>query len=157
MGKFQSITTQEVEHDVVNLLTEILLLNKYGSLESYCWRKGHSMAKEWPKSLALIRRLIKSNGIKPEQLAWYFYKFQPKEISPKEFGLVAWKVKRLFPKMPIAKIHRIYIEKHKPEDQGYFALKEQGEPVKAEAPSAKPNLLSLLDQLENKSGTQKEE
>lgn len=156
MDKFQSLTTQEVKHDVANLLTEILLLNKYGNLESYCWRKGHSMAKEWPKSLSLIRRLIKSNGIKPEQLAWYFYKFSPKEINPKEFGLVAWKVKRLFPKMPISKIHGIYIERHKSEDPGYFAIKEQSEPTKAEVSSPKPNLLSLLDQLENKSGEKEE-
>lgn len=156
MGKFQSITTQEVEHDVVNLLTEILLLNKYGSLESYCWRKGRSMAKEWPKSLSLIRRLIKSNGIAPEQLAWYFYKYLPKEISSKDFGLVAWKVKKLFPKMSIAKIHRIYIEKYKPEDQGYFALKEQSKPVETQKVPKKAGLLDLLDQLENNSGSEEE-
>jgi len=152
MDKFKSITTQGIKHDAANLLTEILLLNKYGDLEPYCWRKNHSMAKEWPKSLALIRKLIKSFDIKPEQIAWFFYKTRPKEINSKEFGLVAWQIRRLFPQMPLGKIHGIYLAKFKPEPSSYFSLKEQSKPTETGKTRQKSNLLDVLSQLENKGG-----
>lgn len=117
--KLQSITTKAVKHDVANFLVEIFLLGKYGKLEPYCWRKGHSMFKEWPKLLSVFKRLIKTHSIKAEQLAWYIYKYEPKEIDSESFGLFVWKVRKLFKTQTLQHINKVYLARYEDQKLGY--------------------------------------
>lgn len=106
--KYQSLTSPSVLHDKYNLLVEIYFLNKKGLLEEFPWRKGHSCYNEWPLTLSLLKKLINQHGIDAEHLAWYFSKFRISNIDSKNFGLFAWKVKRIFSRVNLNSLKDIY-------------------------------------------------
>ena len=144
--KYQSITTPEVQHDVSNFLTEIFFLNKHGLYKPYAWRKGNALAKDWPKIVSIFRKLVKTHRILPEQLAWYLYKYQPKSIDIDSFGLMVWRIRKLFGKYSLKKIHSIYSAKFCNSANDLIIINDY-----KYSDSCNDNLFDVLDRLENKS------
>jgi hypothetical protein len=106
--KFQSPSTSQVFHDESNLLVEFLMLNKYGVLDSFSWRKGQPLAKEWGQTCQIVRRLLKTLKIAPERLGWYIRHHKITELVYAEFGLVKWKINKYFPFGNLAKTAEAY-------------------------------------------------
>lgn len=106
--KYQSPSTTDIKHDPTNLLVEFLMLNKYGVLGKYPWRKGQPLATEWGQVCKVVRRLVKTMKISPSRLGWYIYKHNVTAISYEEFGLVKWKINKYFPYGDLAKITSSY-------------------------------------------------
>lgn len=97
MQKIQSPSTPSVNHDASNLLVEFLMLNKYGVLDEFSWRKGKPLATEWGGVCKVVRRLLKTLKIAPERLGWYIRRHNVTELDYSEFGLVKWKIEKYFP------------------------------------------------------------
>lgn len=106
--KYQSPSTPSVQHDPTNLLVEFIMLNRYGVLEEYPWRKGNPLAKEWGEVCKIVRRLVKTMKLAPERLGWYIHRHQITDINYNEFGLVRWKINKYFPYGNLTKINSIY-------------------------------------------------
>jgi len=156
MSKYQSVTTPDVQHDATNFLTEIFFLNKYGGLPPYPWRKGKPLAKEWGRIVSLLRKLIKTHKVSPEQIAWYLHTFTPPTMDPKSIGLMVWnlkKIKRLFRRLSLSYLCSLYTEKFKTTDQGYMSVQDDytPEPLVTEQKEG-TDLLSILKKLENEHG-----
>jgi len=106
---FESPSSPGVKHDYSNLLVEFLMINKYGVLNPFPWRKNQPLAKEWGEACKVVRRLLKTLKIQPERLAWYIHSQNITELDYAEFGLVRWKVNRVFPKANPSAIAAKYV------------------------------------------------
>lgn len=105
---FLSPSTPGVSHDASNLLVELMMINKYGVLNDYPWRKGRPLANEWGQVCKVVRRLLKTMKIDPARLAWYIKNECVTELTYEEFGLVKWKVNRIFPKLNLSQLANAY-------------------------------------------------
>jgi hypothetical protein len=152
MSKYQSITTSGVKHDPTNFLTEVYFLNKYGALPQYPWRKEQPLAKEWGKVVSIFRKILKVHKIQPEQIGWYLHSFKPCTIDAKSFGLMVWKIKRLFKTTSLDYLSEFYSNKFKHISDGYMSVKDQYAQPSVREKKDK-DLLSILEELE-KNGTQ---
>jgi len=152
MSKYQSITTPSIQHDDTNFLTEIFFLNKYGALPQYPWRKGNPLAKEWGKIVSLLRKLIKVHHIDASQIAWYLHEHLPKQLDSKSFGLMVWKIKKLFRRTDLSYLQRLYAEKFKTTDKSHLNIKDEFAPVPVTEKRKAKDLLSILKELENTNG-----
>lgn len=149
--RYKSITTPSVEHDAPNFLVEVYLLNRYGLMEEYCWRKGHSKAAEWSFLLPLFKKLLKTHQVDPEQLAWFLHYHTPKSISQDTIGLFVFHIKRikkLFKRIPLDKLHRLYVDQFVDKDRGFMAISDK-DSYDRKVETQSDDLLSILERLEN--------
>ena len=152
MIRYKSISTPSVNHDVSNFLVEIFLLNRYGMLEEYCWRKGHPNTTEWSFLLPLFKKLLKVHKIEPEQLAWFLHFHTPKSIDKDTVGLFIYnlkRIKKLFKRIPLDKLRQLYEEKFTEVDRGFMEISDNDRYDRNPVKSEKTDLLSLLERLEN--------
>jgi len=149
--KYTSPSTPLVSHDLTNFIVEAILINRHGALPEAAWRKGGPFAQEWGKLLKVVRRLIKTLGIEPEQLAWYVQFYSATNLSYDEFGLLRWKVQHRFKWCDIDKFTAHYIEQHKLLDAQRSSYIEEttGYKVKEPTTSKKKTLSDILEELEN--------
>lgn len=152
MSKYQSVTTPSVQHDATNFLTEIFFLNKYGALPEYPWRKGKPLAKEWGGTVSLIRKLIKVHHVDAEQIGWYMHEHLPKKMDSKSFGLMVWKIKKLFRHIDLSYLERLYAEKFKKIYKKHMNIKDDFAPILVTENEGGEDLLSILKKLENTHG-----
>lgn len=152
MPKYQSITTPNVQHDPTNFLTEIFFLNKYGALPQYPWRKGNFIAKEWGSIVSIFRKLIKVHHVDPEQIGWYLHEYLPKKIDSRSFGLMVWQIKKLFHRIDLDYLQRLYDEKFKKINKNYMNIKDDFASIPIKEDSGKKDLLSILKDLEKSYG-----
>ena len=106
--KHVSISSPSVQHDEANIITEIILLNKYGTLPEFCWRKGKIFHEEWSRIVVVVKNVIQKLKIKPGQLIWYVNKFKIADIDYHEFGLLKFRVSKIFPSISIGEIVETY-------------------------------------------------
>jgi len=152
MLRYKSITTSSIQHDAPNFLVEVFLVNRYGMLEEYCWRKGHSQAAEWSFLLPLFKKLLKVHKLEPEQLAWFLHFHSPKEINKETVGLLIYnlkRVKRLFNRIPLDNLQQLYEEKFAEVSRGFMEVNDKDRYSVEAKTSETTDLLSLLDRLEN--------
>jgi hypothetical protein len=110
-AKYQSITTPEIQHDVANILTEFVWLNNDLAAESFPWRE-HS--DQWGKIVAAIKKLMGAPyHLTSEQIAFYIFKCNPRNINPFEFAKMAVVARKLFRKYDIDELHRVYQDRRR--------------------------------------------
>jgi alpha-N-acetylglucosamine transferase len=146
MSKHQSITTPTLQHDDFNVITELIFLNKYGNVGAFPWRSP-TYRGFWSSTLAIIRKLNKTHGLTPDQLAFYIYRCSPKELSQQEFAKAAIVAKKLFLKFNLVELVSLYREKFKPIEMSglEMASYRQSQTVSNQPKS----LFDLLKELEN--------
>jgi len=149
--KYMSPSTVSVSHDLTNFIVEAILINRCGALPEAAWRKGGSFAKEWGKLLKVVRRLIKTLEIAPEQLAWYVQFYKATNLNYDEFGLLRWKVQHYFKWCNVDKFTGYYTELHKSLDAQKSNYIEQtiGYKVKEPTTSQRKKLSDILKELED--------
>ena len=151
--RFKSPSTDGVAHDVYNLLVEAILINRYGLLPSGAWRKGSQLADEWGEMVKIVKRLCKTMDIEPTKLAWYVQKYSVTHLDYEEFGLVRWKVKRMFGWTSIEDFRKHYDTLYNSQIRQPSAYVENTTTYKVkEAAPKKKTLQQILEEIEN--GTQ---
>lgn len=149
--RYKSISSPGVQHDAPNFLVEIYLLNRYGPLEEYCWRKDRSHSKEWSFLLPLFKKLLKTHKIHPEQLAWFLHFYTPKVINQDTVGLFVFHIKRikkLFKRIPLENLQKLYEERFARQDRGFMEINDSGS-YDRKSEIKRNDLLSVLEELEN--------
>lgn len=141
MTKYESLTTPGVQHDAVNMITELILLNKNTETPTYPWRSVGVM-DFWKKTVAALRKLVKVHGLDPEQLAFYVYRCQPTEINPAEFAKMAVVARKLFQKYDLESLVALYKTRLVSNKMEVLV------PHKIQ-PEPKKSLLSFIKELEN--------
>ena len=140
--RFNSITTDNILHDVPNILTELVFINRYGLLDQAPWREKHKT--EWGKIVAALKKIIKIHKISADQMAFYIYHCQPTEINSTEFAKMAVVAKRLFQSYDLNYLVELYRSR-------YILSKEESKMIMS---SAKPNrgksLAAFITELEEK-------
>ncbi len=141
--KYQSLTTPDVQNDQVNALTELILLNKDVAAPPYPWRGEHKAW--WGKTVAALRRIMKTHGITADQIAFYVYRCNPIEISSPEFAKMAVVAKKLFRKHDLGELIDMYRNRRdKVVDTG--GMENAGY---AERQPKRKTLAAFLEELEN--------
>jgi len=137
-SKYPSLTTPSIEHDVANILTEFIWLNRDINAGQFPWRDN----KEWGKMVAAIKKLMgEPYHLTHEQIAFYIYKCYPQDISPFQFAKMAVVARKLFRRYDLEELHRLYAQRRKDLAQPGLA--------KAEYKQQKPKtLLTFLKELE---------
>ena len=141
MIKYESLTTPGIEHDSINMITELILLNRNMQAPAFPWRSVGIM-DFWKKTVAALRKLVKVHKLDPEQLAFYVYKCQPTEINPSEFAKMAVVAKKLFQKHDLGSLVALY------KNRVASNKAESLIPHKAQ-PEPKKSLLAFIKELEN--------
>lgn len=96
MVTYQSPSTPSVKHDGPNLITEAIMINRYGYLSEGSWRKGQPLSEQWPNLLLKVKRIIKTLKIDVRRLAWYVHHYKVEDLDYEEFGLLRWKINTYF-------------------------------------------------------------
>ena len=110
MMSHKSITTPDTEHNIPNILTEFIWLNKDIRCGPFPWKDN----AKWGKTIAALKKLMgPAFELTPEQIAFYIWQCKPQEINPKEFAKMAVVAKRLFRKLNLDQVHRLYSDKRK--------------------------------------------
>jgi len=137
---YASITTPGVEHDAANMLTEIVWLNRGLDADTYPWKGDGS--KDWGKIVAAIKKLMGAPyHLTSEQVAFYIFKCNPKQINPFEFAKMAVVARKLFRKYSIEELRTIYADRR--------SVAMQTGLEKAEYSTEKPKtFLTLIRELE---------
>jgi len=148
MTKHQSITTPEIQHDDFNIITELIFLNKYGNVGPFPWRDV-TYRQFWSSTLAIIRKLNKTHGISVDQLAFYVYKCDPKELSNQEFAKAAYVAKILFQKFNLLELINRYREKFKRVEMSGLEMASYGDRENQILQPKPKTLMELLRELEN--------
>ncbi len=151
--RFQSPSTDGVAHDVYNLLVEAILINRYGLIPSGAWRKGSTLHLEWSEMVKIVKRLCNTMEIEPMRLAWYVQKYGVTHLNYNEFGLVRWKIKRMFGWTSLDDFRQHYDSFYKSQIKESSAYVESATSYKVkEATPQKKSLQQILEEIEN--GTQ---
>lgn len=149
--KFQSISTPSIQHDEANILTELILLNRYHFLTEFCWRKGNPQHVEWTHLVGAVKNIIKRLKIHPDKLAWYVNKTKIQDINYDEFGLLHYKISKVFPSAPLVEIVDLYRKINEVKKQKYASSRpvniSQEYHMKEESNTVK-SLTELLRELE---------
>ncbi len=102
--------------------------------------------------MPLFKKLLKVHKIDPEQLAWFLHFHTPKDINQDTVGLFIYhlkRIKKLFKRISLDKLQRLYEEKFTEADRGFMEIKDGDRYNVSSTKSEKTDLLSLLDRLEN--------
>lgn len=132
------------------MLVEGMLLNKFGSVEEYPWRRGKPYHKWWSEQVKVVKRLIQSLKISANQLCWYIRKYRVEEIKYEDFGLLRWKVKRYFRygnMNKFALFYRKYQELNASRDSSYVTDTKKF--VTKENKKKRNGLMDLMAELES--------
>jgi len=142
-----------VSHDLINFITEAILINRYDVLPEASWRKGRPLAQEWGKLVTKVKRIIKTLDVQPEQLAWYVQFFKITDLDYKDFGLLRWKVQRYFKWCQIDKFVDYYIQLHTIRisqlESNDYAEATQGYKTKTSSKNRQKTLSDILKELED--------
>lgn len=107
-----SLTTEGIEHDDANMLTEFIWLNRDVRCNGFPWVGDNS--KEWGRLVAAIKKLMGSPyNLLPQQLAFYIWQCKPHRIHPAEFAKMVAVARRLFKSYELEQVSRFYIERRK--------------------------------------------
>ncbi len=143
--KYQSITTEAVQHDAANAITELIILNGDLMADPYPWRKGQRHQRLWIQTVGIIKKLMGSPyNLTADQLAFYVYRCAPKKVSQGEFGKMAVVAKKLLRKMDLEQLMQTYRDRRvrlKPDSTEKITFK-------AERVQGPKNLLELIRELE---------
>ena len=146
--RFTSPSTPSVKHDAINLLVEAILVNKYKHLPEYPWRKGKKTYSEWGYLVKVLKRLVLSLSISPDQLCWYIRKYRVTKIDFNDFGLVRWSVRKYFRYGNLQKFALFYRKLNdinKPSGDHYI---DNGKFVTKKYSNRQKTLSSVLSELE---------
>lgn len=139
--KYKSITTPSISHNAANMITELIYLNKGEKPLPYPWR-SLGIKDFWGSTVAAISRMMKVHGLTEDQIAFYVYKCQPREIVPAEFAKMAVVAKKLFQKFELSALVEIYRRSVVGSHDGVIAAHKE--------PTSKPkSLFAFLQELEN--------
>lgn len=148
--RFQSPSTDGVAHDAYNLLVEAMLINRYGLIPSGAWRKGSALQQEWSQAVKIVKRLCTTMDIEPVRLAWYVQRYKVTGLDYEEFGLVRWKVQRMFGRADLDDFCRHYTTIYKSQIGEVSAYVENTTTYKMkEAAPQKKSLQQILQEIEN--------
>lgn len=148
MTKYQSITTPTIQHDSFNIITELVFLNKFGNPIVFPWRLPE-YKKFWSQTLSLIKKLNKQHGLSIDQLAFYVFRCEPKELSSQEFAKAAVVARKLFLKFNLDELVARYREKFKVVEMTGLETASYADRT-IQSVSIKPKtLIELLKELEN--------
>lgn len=147
---FTSPSSPKVRHDAANLITEGIMINKYGVLPPYSWRKGQALAGEWGQIVVKVKRIIKSLNIDARRLAWYVKRYRPTDLDYEEFGLLKWKVNTYFKWYNLDWFTQYYTELQKQAEatSSDYVERTRGYKMKEDAPSKRKTLTDILEELE---------
>lgn len=148
MAKYQSITTEGMQHDEFNAITELIFLNKFGNTGNHPWRQN-DYRPFWSSTLAIIRKLNKDHGITCDQLAFYVYRCAPKDLSQQEFAKAAVVAKKLFQKFNLEELINRYREKFRPVEMTGLERASYADRTQSTISTQPKTLLELLKELEN--------
>jgi len=148
MAKFQSITTDSIQHDEFNIITELIFLNKFGNVGPFPWRSP-TYRTFWSSTLAIIRKLHNVHQLSADQIAFYIYRCAPKELSQQEFGKCAVVAKKLFLKFNLQELINRYREKFKSIEMTGLETASYGDRLNQTLIPQSKTLLELLKELEN--------
>jgi len=148
--RFQSPSTDDVAHDVYNLLVEAIMINRYGLIPSGAWRKGSTLQLEWSEAVKVIKRLCKSMQIEPMRLAWYIKKYRVTNLNYNEFGLVRYRVNKSFGFARLDEFQQHYSTIYKSQigESSAYVENATNYKVKEPAPQRK-TLQEILQEIEN--------
>ena len=148
--RFQSPSTDDVAHDVYNLLVEAIMINRYGLIPSGAWRKGSTLHLEWSEAVKIIKRLCKSMQIEPMRMAWYIRKFKVTHLNYNEFGLVRYRVNKSFGYANLNEFQQHYSTIYKSQigESSAYVENATNYKVKEAAPQRK-TLQEILQEIEN--------
>lgn len=95
MSSYESLTTVGVQHPLESTFVEIILLKQYKSLPQYPWRIKSGVAKRWKAAMSLLRHLVKSEDIAPEELLDLIMreKIKPEQFTWSCVGLIKWNIR----------------------------------------------------------------
>lgn len=143
--RFESITTKDTTHNPVNMLAELMLLNKDLTVGSAPWRGAHKVW--WGKTVAALNKLMKVHKITHDQLAFYVYRCEPTGINGPEFGKMAVVAKKLLRRYDLEELVRVYRDRY---ENANATVLTAG--TLTPRPTKKPSLAELLKELEAASG-----
>jgi hypothetical protein len=149
---FQSPSSADIKHDASNLLVEFIMINKYGILAPYAWRKGQPLAGEWGQICQKIRRLLNTLKIDAGRLGWYIWTTKAARLDYNEFGLVRWKINKYF---PFGNLHEIAIKYRLQIERAQKALEHDEHfqniqyITKEAGTTTKKSLLDLIEEFEH--------
>lgn len=148
--RYKSPSTEDVAHDASNLLVEALMINRYGLIPSGAWRKDSVLQKEWSELVKVVKRLCKSMSIDPAKLAWYIQKYRVGSLDYEEFGLVRWKIDRIFGRTNLEDFATFYGAIYKSQIKESSAYVEATTTYKVKAPEQqRKTLQEILQEIEN--------
>lgn len=149
--RYASPSSPEVRHDPANLIAEGIMINKYGVLPPYPWRKGQPLKEEWGEVVIKVKRIIKALGVDARRLAWYVKRYRATDLDYEEFGLLKWKVNTYFRWYNLDWFSNYYTELQKQTEaiSSDYVERTQGYKMKEE-PVAKrrKTLTDILEELE---------
>ena len=144
MIKYQSITTPSIKHDVYNILTEFVYLNKFGNTGEFPWReKGKEF---WSNTISVLKKLMSKYEISPDQMAFYIYKCRPKDLSGSEFAQATVVPKILFKRLKLTELVEHYKQSHNLKIDSVMIQASYKRPSQENRPKT---LLELMKELEN--------
>jgi hypothetical protein len=140
-----------VQHDVYNLVVEAMMINRYGMIPSGAWRKGNPLSLEWGETVKVVKRLVKTMNIDPRRLAWYIKKYEIERFNYNEFGLVRYRVNKLFGWMNLEQFTQHYTTVYKSfiKEGSAYVENSQQVYVQKEAGPKRKTLEEILRELEN--------
>jgi len=141
--KYKSITSENIEHDEANILTELLFLNHDLNIQPYPWR-DKIYAKKWGKTVSLIKKLIRDFQLSPEQIAFYIYKCKPISLSEKEFGKAATVAKKLLRFLNLSQLVETYRNR-----RNLIRSEPVSDLLNFHKPAKKKSLLQLIKDIED--------
>ncbi len=148
--RFQSPSTEDVAHDVYNLLVEAIMINRYGLIPSGAWRKDSVLNVEWSGMVKIVKRLCKTMEVEPAKLAWYIKRYKITNLNYEEFGLVRYRVGKIFGRANLNEFQQHYSTIYKSQIGESSAYVESATTytVKEPAPQRK-TLQEILQEIEN--------
>ena len=150
-AKYPSPSTEGVQHDTPNLITEAIMINRHGYLPPGAWRKDQPLKEEWGKVVVKVKRIVKSLKVDGRRLAWYVKRYSATDLDYEEFGLLRWKINQYFKWYKLEWFAEYYaqLQGQAASMVSTYVEDTSGYKMKDITPKKRRTLTDILEELEN--------
>ncbi len=133
--KYQSLTTPTLEHDIANLLTEMIFLNRDIKAPPYVWK---TCGRDWGKTVSVIKKMMRDFELTADQIAFYIHRCRPVKLDGVAFGKMAVVAKKLFQRYDLQSLIDQY------ESRRADAMCSSASQIKERGPVQRPKSLAAF-------------